>query len=100
VLVLVGWIGITVTGSLHVLAILARIRRFTISMPDPPPARDRLTALAAGVAITTLALSKVAGLGALATPAVVLTLAVVASLSPRSILLAGRALAPRMAVGN
>jgi len=45
VLLLAGWIGITVTGALlHLLAILARIRRRTTSMPRPQPARDRLTA--------------------------------------------------------
>lgn len=100
-LLLAGWIGLTVTGSLlHLLAILARIRRFTISMPRPQPARDRLTALAAAVAITALAFSETAALGSLRIPAAVLTLAVASLLSWRLISLAVRALMPQRAIGS
>ena len=99
VLLLAGWIGLTVTGSLlHLLAILARIRRFAISMPRPQPARDRLTALAAAVAITTLALSETAALGSLRIPATVLTLTVASLLAWRLISLAARAVMPRRAI--
>lgn len=101
VLLLTGWIGLTVTGALlHLLAILARIRRFAISVPLPYPTRDRITAVAAAIAITTLALSKVSGLTALAMPATAVTLAVAASLAVRLFSLALRALTPHRATGH
>jgi nitrite reductase (NO-forming) len=63
VLLLAGWIGLTVAGSLiHLLAVLARVRNLTAAMPAPRQARDRaLTALAAA-AVATWALAAVPGL--------------------------------------
>lgn len=96
VLLLAGWIGLTVTGSLlHLLAILARIRRFTVSMPALRPARDGLVAFAAAAVIIVLALSRITALGSLRIPATVLTLLVGAWLVGRVGSLAVRALAPR-----
>lgn len=96
-LLLVGWIGLTVVGSLlHLLAVLARIRRFTRNIPSPRPMRDRgLTGLAA-LAVVALALAQVPGLAWLEGLASILTLAVVAMLALHVAQLAGRALAPRL----
>ena len=96
-LLLVGWMGLTVVGSLlHLLAVLARIPRFTLSIPSPHPMRDRgLAGLAAG-AVMTLALAQVPGLAWLEGLASILTLAVGAALALRVAKLAGRALAPRL----
>jgi hypothetical protein len=56
-LLLLGWIGLTVAGSLlHLLAILARARNFARPMPPARPTRDRALTAAAGVAIAALAL--------------------------------------------
>ena len=94
VLLLAGWIGLTVTGSLlHLLAILARIRRFTLAMPAPRPARERALTAAAGIAVTVLALTKATGATSLSAPAAALTLAVAALLASKVIVLAVRALA-------
>lgn len=101
VLLLAGWLGLTVTGSLlHLLAILARIRRFNVGMPRPQPARDRLTTLVAAVALAALAFSNTAALGSLRIPAAVLALALAALLASRVITLAMRALVPSRAFGN
>jgi hypothetical protein len=84
VLVLAGWIGLTVAGALlHLLAVLARVRRFTIAMPEPRPARDRAVVVAAAAAIGALALAYIDGLEPVAAPATLLTVAV-------ALLLAGR----------
>ena len=93
VLLLIGWVGLTVGGSLlHLLAILGRIRRFTLAMPAPAPARERALTAAAAMAVTGLALSQ--ALPSLSVPASVLTLALAALLGARLVLLASRALAP------
>jgi hypothetical protein len=98
VLLLAGWIGLTVSGSLlHLLAVLARVRHFAAAMPPARPARDRLVALAAGAGVVALALARVPGLGALGVPAAALTTAVALVLALRIALLARRALAPRAA---
>jgi hypothetical protein len=84
VLVLAGWIGLTVTGALlHLLAVLARVRRFTIAMPEPRPARDRAVVVAAAAGIGALALAYIDGLEPVAAPATLLAVAV-------ALLLAGR----------
>ncbi len=58
-LVLAGWIGLTVAGSLlHLLAMLARVRSgFAFAMPSPEPARDRLVTVAATLGVSALAAS-------------------------------------------
>ncbi len=96
-LLLVGWIGLTVVGSLlHLLAVLARIRRFSFSIPPPRPAQDRGLAGLAALAVVTLASAQVPGLVWLDGPASVLTLTVLAALALRVAPLAGRALVPHL----
>lgn len=96
ILVLVGWIGVTVVGSLlHLLAILARIRHFRLLMPTPRPARDHALTALAGATITMLAASQVGSLKQLALPASALTLVLGAAAALRIVQLAARALASR-----
>jgi nitrite reductase (NO-forming) len=58
-LLLAGWIGLTVAGSLlHLLAMLARVRSgFAFAMPSPDPLRDRLVTIGAVLGISLLAAS-------------------------------------------
>ncbi len=82
VLLIAGWVGLTVSGSLlHLLAVLARVRNFARTMPSPRPARDRLLSAGAAAAIGGLALSRGTELDALGRPATLVLLAVAAALS-------------------
>ncbi len=95
-LLLAGWVGLTVAGALmHLLAVLARVRHFTIAMPAPRPLPDSLLSAAAAVAVGAYALSHAGGLGGLADPGKVLLVAVAAALAARVLRLAWRALGPR-----
>ena len=95
VLLLAGWIGLTVAGSLlHLLAILARIRNFTLPMPQPRPLRDRTLTATAGAGVAALALSRAPGLALLGAPAAAVTAAVAALLAIRVLALALRAARP------
>lgn len=95
VLLAAGWIGLTVAGSLlHLLAILARVRRFTFALPRPRPARDRALTTAAGLGVGALALSHAPGLAQLALPATVLTGAVGVTLALSVLGLAWRVVGP------
>jgi nitrite reductase (NO-forming) len=97
VLLLAGWIGLTVAGSLlHLLAILGRMRRSALAVPAPRPRRDRALTAAAATAIAALALSHAPGLAPLAAPAAGLTLAVSAVLALRVAVLAFHAAAPTL----
>jgi nitrite reductase (NO-forming) len=92
VLLLAGWIGLTVSGSLlHLLAVLARIKSFTFPMPQPRPARDRALTATAGMGVAALALSTTPGLAPLSDPAAALTIAVAGLLAIRVLALALRA---------
>lgn len=92
VLLLAGWIGLTVAGSLlHLLAILARIRNFTLPMPQPRPLRDRTLTATAGASVATLALSRAPGLSPLGAPATAVAVAVAGLLAIRVLALALRA---------
>ncbi|MEO6857144.1 MAG: hypothetical protein ABI323_00940, partial [Solirubrobacteraceae bacterium] len=83
-LLLVGWIGLTVAGSLlHLLAILARVRSFARAIPASHPALDRSLTAAAGIGVGGLALSHAPGLGPLATPADALVAAIACLLATR-----------------
>jgi nitrite reductase (NO-forming) len=96
VLFLAGWIGLTVGGALlHLLAVLARVRRFAIAMPEPRAARDRIVVSAAATGIGALALANVPGLERVAGPAAVLTVMVALGLGVRIAVLAARAIAVR-----
>lgn len=94
-LLLVGWIGLTVVGALlHLLAILARIRRFAHALPRPQPGRDRVITAVAGAAVTLLALSRAPGLTWIQPAAESLCLTVAAAGALHIARLAVRALRP------
>jgi nitrite reductase (NO-forming) len=70
VLLLPGWLGLTVAGSLlHLLAVLARVRDLRRPLPAPLPARDRSLAGLALVGVLGLAAARGGALPALDTPA-------------------------------
>lgn len=93
VLLLAGWIGLTVAGSLiHLLSVLHRVRHLARAMPEPRVALDNaVVALAAG-GVALLALSRASGLDALAPPGTVVVLAAAALLGARVLALAAGAL--------
>jgi hypothetical protein len=94
-LLIAGWIGLTVSGALlHLLAVVARVRHFTLAMPRPRPVRDRALSGVATIAIAALALSRGAGPDGLGGPAEVALLAVAAALAAQLLPLAYRALRP------
>lgn len=96
VLLLAGWIGLTVAGSLlHLLAVLGRVRRRSATLPTPRPATDRLLVAATGLGIAALAVSHSDGASGLHTPASILVLAVAAILAARIATLLWQAVAPR-----
>jgi hypothetical protein len=93
VLLVAGWIGLTVAGALlHLLAVVARVRHFTLAMPAPRRGLDISLSSAAAVAVAALALSHAGGLGALHAPASGLLVAVAVALAARVARLAWRAL--------
>ena len=95
VLLLAGWVGLTVAASLlHLLAILARIKNFTLPMPQPRPLRDRTLTATAGASVAALALSHAPGLAALGAPAAAVAAAVAGLLAIRVLALALRAARP------
>jgi nitrite reductase (NO-forming) len=95
VLLLAGWIGLTVAGSLiHLLAILARIRNFTLPMPQPRPVEERALTATAALGLAALALSYTPGLAPLGAPAAAVTAVVAALLAVRVLVLAIRAMGP------
>lgn len=93
-LLVAGWIGLTVIGSLlHLLAVVVRVRGgFTAKMPVPRPGLDSTVAAAAVIGVATLALSQGAGLRSWRDPALVLALLAYATLAGRVGVLAGRVL--------
>ena len=92
VLLLAGWIGLTVAGSLlHLLAVLTRVRRFAVAMPQPKPLRDVIVTAAAFAGISGMALAHVDGLDPVAAPARILTVAVTLVIAVRILALAARA---------
>ncbi|HWG09333.1 MAG TPA: hypothetical protein VN672_10025 [Solirubrobacteraceae bacterium] len=98
ILLLVGWVGLTVCGALlHLLAVLARVRHLSRTMPVPAPRRDPALAFSAGLGISALAVSHASRLAALGTPASVVLLGVLTLLGIRILALAIRALRPRVA---
>jgi nitrite reductase (NO-forming) len=91
-LLVAGWVGLTVLGSLlHLLAVVLRVRGgFQAKMPTPRPLPDAALALLAGAAVAALALAQGASLSALHAPAKGLLLAGYVVLGAKVILLAGR----------
>lgn len=91
-LLVAGWIGLTVVGSLlHLLALLNRVRDLRRAMPEPHPVRDMAITAIAAAAVAALALGKLIEADAVADAAAALTIAVFAGLGARVLLLAGRA---------
>jgi nitrite reductase (NO-forming) len=85
-LLVAGWIGLTVAGSLlHLLAVLARVRDLRRPLPAPHQVPDRAIAGLAAVAITAFAVSHAAR---------PVLLAVAALLAARILAVAARALRP------
>jgi nitrite reductase (NO-forming) len=98
ILLLAGWVGLTVCGAmLHLLAVLARVRSFSRTMPVAVPTRDPALAFSAGLGIAALATSHASKLDALATPATVILLAALTLLGTRVLALAITALRPQPA---
>ncbi len=59
ILLLPGWLGLTVAGSLlHLLSVLQRVRDLRRPLPSPRPARDRSLAGVALVAVLALAAAR------------------------------------------
>lgn len=92
-----GWVALTVAGALlHLLAVLARVRHFTLTMPNPRPDRDRLVAALAAVAVTTWALAQTPGLSILNSPALALRLGAAVVLAGHIVVAATRAGVPSL----
>lgn len=93
-LLVAGWIGLTVLGSLlHLLAVVVRVRGgYKARMPDPRPRLDGTVAALAMLAVAALALAQEGGPGALHTPAKWLLVAVYVVLAAQVARLAGRVL--------
>ena len=89
-----GWIGLSVLGSLtHLLAVVVRVRGgFAARMPAARPRLDGFIAALAVVGIAALALSQSLGLDGVRNPAVVALLAAYAMLAGRVAVLAGQVL--------
>ncbi len=87
-----GWIALTVAGSLlHLLAVLARVRHFTLKMPEPRTARDRSVAILALLAVTTWALAQAPGLATLDGPALALRIGAAVVIAGHIVAAAARA---------
>jgi hypothetical protein len=93
-LLVAGWIGLTVLGSLlHLLAVVVRVRGgFAVRMPAPRPRLDAGVAALATAGVAALALCQGAGLNAWHGPASALVLAAYALLGARVALLGARVL--------
>jgi nitrite reductase (NO-forming) len=89
VLLIAGWIGMTVAGSLlHLLSVLYRVRHLGAAMPRPRPRLDQAQTAVPALAIAALALSYAPGAEALRLPAAVLALVSAAPVAVRILLLA------------
>jgi nitrite reductase (NO-forming) len=88
-----GWIGLTVVGSLlHLLALLVRVRDLSRGMPQPHPLRDTaLTALAA-IGVAAVAVQQLADIDALDQVAAALLICAYVALGAKVALLAGKVL--------
>ncbi len=91
-LLVAGWIGLTVSGSLlHLLALLNRVREQRHGLSEPHRARDAALAALAALAVAALALAHLLDTGAAAAIAALAVIALYAGLGARIVLLAGRA---------
>jgi hypothetical protein len=91
-LLVAGWIGLTVLGSLlHLLAVVVRVRGgFAVRIPAPRPRLDAGIAALATAGVAALALCQGAGLDGWHGPASALLLAAYVLLGARVALLATR----------
>ena len=81
-LLVTGWVGLTVSGSLlHLLSILSRVRTLGAALPAPTPRRDVAITVAAVIAVTATALSQASALDFLASPARLALAAVAATIA-------------------
>jgi nitrite reductase (NO-forming) len=88
-----GWIGLTVVGSLlHLLALLVRVRDLSRGMPQPHPVRDTAVTALAGAGVSVVAVEQLVGVDALAGVAAVLLICAYVFLGARVALLAGKVL--------
>lgn len=96
VLILAGWIGLTVAGSLfHLVSMLARVRSgFAFAMPVPDPLKDGLLTLAAGAGLVLMALAPPVGEPMLAVVGKLVTLAALLILAGRIARIAAVAFSP------
>jgi hypothetical protein len=94
VLLLAGWLGLTVLGSLlHLLTVLRRVRDLGRPLPAPRPAADRMvTALAAG-GVGIFAAGRLLPLDAVVIPGALMLLAVYLLLAARILATTGHVLA-------
>lgn len=93
VLLLAGWVGLTVLGSLlHLLSVLRQVRSLPRSSPIPPGVLDRYLAPVALFGVAALAVAQLADLGALAEAGAAAVLAVYAVAGARVLALAVGAL--------
>lgn len=87
-----GWIGLTVLGSLlHLLAVLLRVRDLGRGMPEPRPARDIALTAVAALGVATAAAADL-GAGSLDRAGETILIAAYLLLGARVALLAGRVL--------
>ena len=93
-LLVAGWIGLTVLGSLlHLLAVVVRVRGgFSAKMPVPRPYLDSALAAMAMAGIAAMAISQGVGLEGWRTPGEALLLAAYLYLAGRIAVLASRVL--------
>lgn len=60
-LLVAGWVGVTVLGSLlHLLAVLVRVRDLTTPMPAPRPILDRATTAVMAIGVLAVAVAQLA----------------------------------------
>lgn len=92
-LLLPGWLGLTVLGSLHhLLGVLVRVRDLRRPTPAPRPARDRAVATLAAIGAAFYSATRSGALGSLKPGAEVLLAVAYAALAAPVLVLAGRAI--------
>lgn len=92
-LLVAGWIGLTVAGSLlHLLALLLRVRDFSCPMPAARPRLDRSIAALAALGVGAVAFAQAIAVGDWSSPARLVLLLAYLLLGSRIVVLAGRVL--------
>ncbi|MEJ7784996.1 MAG: hypothetical protein WKF96_09345 [Solirubrobacteraceae bacterium] len=93
VLLLAGWLGMTVFGSLlHLLSVLVRVRDPARALPQPSQIRDGTLAALVAAGILGVAVGRLLSVEPLVTPAAVAVILVYLVLMARVVILAARAL--------